>query len=241
MEARSLPNKPQRPAVKTPEELLAILKASAMGDLCFRHLLGYIRVGMTEVQVADEIYRVLMSLGAQGLAFDTICVTGSHSCEPHGVPSERKICEGDFVTLDFGAVVDGYCGDMTRTVVMGRASEEQRQIYQLVLNAQLAALATVRAGVPCARVDQAARQMIEEAGYGEYFIHGTGHGVGREVHEAPTLNRKSEEMLEAGMPVTVEPGIYLPDRFGVRIEDLAIVTEFGIINTVHSPKDLIVL
>ena len=237
METTSLPNN----IIKTPEELMAILKASAMGDMCFSHLMGYIKEGMTEIQIAEEIHRVLMSLGAQGLAFDTICVSGPNSCEPHGIPSDRVIRKGDFITLDFGAVVDGYCGDMTRTVVMGHATAEQKKIYHIVLGAQLAALDTVQAGVACVEVDRAARDIIEEAGYGEYFVHGTGHGVGRLVHEAPTLNRKSEEILASYMPVTIEPGIYIPGKYGVRIEDLAIVTEFGIINTVNSPKDLIIL
>jgi Xaa-Pro aminopeptidase len=227
--------------IKTPEELLSILKASAMGDMCFSHLLGFIKTGMTEIQIAEEIQRVLNGLGSEGLAFDTICVSGPNSCEPHGVPSERIIREGDFITLDFGAVVNGYCGDMTRTVVMGHATPEQKKIYHIVLAAQLAALDALRAGVACADVDRAARDIIEEAGYGEYFVHGTGHGVGRLVHEPPTLNRKSEEILAEYMPVTIEPGIYIPGTYGVRIEDLAIVTEFGIINTVNSPKDLIIL
>lgn len=237
METISLQNN----MIKTPEELLSILKASAMGDMCFSHLLGFIKTGMTEIQIAEEIQRVLNGLGSEGLAFDTICVSGPNSCEPHGVPSERIIREGDFITLDFGAVVNGYCGDMTRTVVMGHATPEQKKIYHIVLAAQLAALDALRAGVACADVDRAARDIIEEAGYGEYFVHGTGHGVGRLVHEPPTLNRKSEEILAEYMPVTIEPGIYIPGTYGVRIEDLAIVTEFGIINTVNSPKDLIIL
>ena len=237
METISLQNN----MIKTPEELLSILKASAMGDMCFSHLLGFIKAGMTEIQIAEEIQRVLNGLGSEGLAFDTICVSGPNSCEPHGVPSERIIREGDFITLDFGAVVNGYCGDMTRTVVMGHATPEQKKIYHIVLAAQLAALDALRAGVACADVDRAARDIIEEAGYGEYFVHGTGHGVGRLVHEPPTLNRKSEEILAEYMPVTIEPGIYIPGTYGVRIEDLALVTEFGIINTVNSPKDLIIL
>lgn len=227
--------------IKRPEELIAILKASAMGDFCFSHMLGYIKEGMTEIQVAEEIHRVLMRLGAERLAFDTICVSGPNSCEPHGIPSDRVIREGDFVTLDFGAVVDGYCGDMTRTIVMGHATQEQKKIYNIVLAAHLAALDAVKAGVSCREVDQVARDIIEEAGYGEYFVHGTGHGVGREVHEPPTLNTKSDEVLAEYMPVTIEPGIYIPGKYGVRIEDLAIVTEFGIINTVNSPKELIIL
>jgi len=227
--------------IKTPEQILSIMKASAMGDRCFSHMLGYIKIGMSEIQVAKEVERVLLSLGAEGLSFDTICVSGIRTTLPHGEPSDKTIEEGDLVTLDFGAVVDGYCGDMTRTIAMGRATEEQKKVYHIVLAAQLAGIEAVRAGISCFDVDKAARDIIQEAGYGDYFIHGTGHGVGMLVHEAPTINSRSEEILEEYMPVTIEPGIYIPEKFGVRIEDLAIVTKFGIINTVNSSKDLIII
>ena len=155
--------------------------------------------------------------------------------------TDKVIESGDFVTMDFGTVIDGYCGDMTRTVAMGEVSDEQRKVYEIVLHAQESALEAVRAGVPCVSVDKVARDIIKDAGYGEYFVHGTGHGVGTLVHEAPTLNSKSEEILAEDMAVTIEPGIYIPGKFGVRIEDLAIVTKFGIISTVKSPKELIIL
>lgn len=231
----------QNNIIKTPEQLLNIMKAAAMGDMCFTHMLGFLKIGMTEKQVAAEIERVLYSLGAEALSFDTICVSGVRSTEPHGEPTDKIIEEGDFVTMDFGAVVNGYCGDMTRTVVMGKASAEQKKVYNIVLASQLAGLDAIKAGVACVDVDKASRDIITQAGYGEYFVHGTGHGVGLLVHEAPTLNSKSEEILQENMPVTVEPGIYIPGKFGVRIEDLAIVTKFGIINTVNSSKDLIIL
>ncbi len=234
-------NNQQNNLIKTPEQILNIMKASAMGDMCFSHMLGYIKAGMTEIQVANEIERVLLSLGAESLAFTTICVSGDRTAFPHGEPSEKAIEEGDFITMDFGAVVNGYCGDMTRTVAMGKVTGEQRKVYNIVLAAQLAGIDSIKAGVSCFDVDKASRDIIVEAGYGEYFIHGTGHGVGTQVHEAPTLNSKSEEILEEFMPVTIEPGIYMPEKFGVRIEDLAIVTKFGIINTVNSSKDLIIL
>lgn len=227
--------------VKTPDELLKILRAEAMGDKCFTHILEYIRPGMTELEVADEIERSLRSYGAEGLSFPTICVSGVNTTQPHGEPTDKIIEAGDFVTMDFGAIVDGYCGDMTRTIGIGHLSEEQRHVYDVVLRSQLAGLAACRAGVKCRDVDAVSRNIIAEAGYGDYYIHGTGHGVGREVHEAPVLNAKSDDVLEEFMPVTVEPGIYIPDKFGVRIEDLAIITEFGIINTVQSPKNLIVI
>ncbi len=227
--------------VKTPEQLIKIMKAAAMGDACFSHILEYIKPGMTEKQVADEIERTLMSLGAEGLSFPTICVSGVNTTQPHGVPSDKIIEEGDFVTMDFGAIADGWCGDMTRTIGIGYLSREQKHVYEVVLESQLAGLAACRAGAACRDVDRASRSIIEEAGYGEYYIHGTGHGVGTQVHEAPTLNAGSEDILAEYMPVTVEPGIYIPDRFGVRIEDLAIITDFGIINAVKSEKNLIII
>lgn len=227
--------------IRTPEELLAIMKAEAMGDKAFEHILDYIKVGMTEIQVADEIERVLRLMGASGLAFPTIAVSGENSNQPHGIPSDKRLEEGDFLTMDFGAVYKGLCADMTRTVAIGYATEEMKKVYSIVLSSQLAGLAAVKAGVRCADVDRASRSVIEEAGYGEFYIHGTGHGVGEEVHQPPTLNGKSEEVLKENQAVTVEPGIYMPGKFGVRIEDLAIVTDFGIINCTKSKKELIIL
>lgn len=227
--------------IKTPDEILRIMKAAAMGDICFSHILEYIRPGMTELQVSDEIERTLMSLGAEGLSFPTICVSGVNTTQPHGEPTDKVIEDGDFVTMDFGAVVEGYCGDMTRTIAVGHVSEKQREVYDVVLRSQLAGLDACRAGVRCRDIDAISRNIIEDAGYGEFYIHGTGHGVGTEVHEAPTLNSRSDEILAEFMPVTVEPGIYIPNEFGVRIEDLAIITEFGIINTVKSEKELIII
>lgn len=227
--------------IKTPDEILRIMKAAAMGDICFSHILEYIRPGMTELQVSDEIERTLMSLGAEGLSFPTICVSGVNTTQPHGEPTDKVIEDGDFVTMDFGAVVEGYCGDMTRTIAVGHVSEKQREVYDVVLRSQLAGLDACRAGVRCRDIDAVSRNIIEDAGYGEFYIHGTGHGVGTEVHEAPTLNSRSDEILAEFMPVTVEPGIYIPNEFVVRIEDLAIITEFGIINTVKSEKELIII
>ena len=227
--------------IKSPEDLLKILKAEAMGDKCFEHILGYIKAGMTEKQVAEEIEKTLFSLGAEGLAFETICVSGINTNQPHGVPSDKVIEEGDLVTMDFGGIYQGFCGDMTRTVGIGHLSQEQKHVYDVVLKAQLASLEICRAGTTCFDADKAARDIISDAGYGEYFIHTTGHGVGREVHEAPRLATNSEDVLAENMAVTIEPGIYIPDKFGVRIEDLAIITEFGIINATNSVKDLIIL
>lgn len=227
--------------VKTAEELLKIMKASAMGDACFEHIVGFMRIGMSEKAVADEIEATFKKLGGGELSFPTICVSGTRSDQPHGEPSDKLIEDGDFITMDFGTTVDGYCGDMTRTVAAGHVTDEMRQVYDLVLEAQLAGLEAIRAGVKCFDVDKKVRDIITEAGYGEYYIHGTGHGVGTEVHEKPYLNTRTDEILATDMAVTCEPGIYLPGRFGVRIEDLAIVTDFGIINTVKSTKELIII
>ena len=218
-----------------------ISRAAALGDRCFSYITGEIRAGMTEEEVASRIDRFLLTEGGEELAFPTICVSGHRGCLPHGEPSDKVIENGELLTLDFGSKVDGYCGDMTRTVAVGRISEEQKQIYELVLEAQEAGIAALGVGVRCADVAGAARAILTKAGYGEAFVHGTGHGVGMEVHEAPTLNAKSEETLKAGDFVTVEPGIYLADRMGVRIEDLLIITDAGIINLVQSPKGLLVL
>ena len=227
--------------IKTEKEIEAISRAAALGDRCFTHILGFIQPGMSDKQVADEIERFLYENGAEGLAFPVISVSGERSCLPHGEPTDKIIQKGEFLTLDFGAVIDGYCGDMTRTVAIGHATPEMRKVYGIVLEAQLAAIDFIKAGVRCSDADKVARDIIANAGYGEYYPHGLGHGVGIEVHEAPSLNAKSEEVLEKDMAVTIEPGIYIPDRFGVRIEDLAIVTEFGIINKVESQKELIIL
>ncbi|MDD4200021.1 MAG: M24 family metallopeptidase [Eubacteriales bacterium] len=227
--------------IKNSDEILKILKAEALGDKCFEHILGYIRPGITEKQVSEEIEKTLFSLGAERLAFDTICVSGINSNQPHGVPSDKVIEEGDLVTMDFGAVYQGFCGDMTRTVGIGFLSDEQKHVYDTVLKAQKAAIDICKAGIRCDDIDKAARNLIDDAGFGGYFIHTTGHGLGREVHEAPRLGTGSEDILAENMVVTIEPGIYIPDKFGVRIEDLAIITEFGIINATNSTKDLIIL
>ncbi|QOX62726.1 aminopeptidase P family protein [Anoxybacterium hadale] len=227
--------------VKSAREIESISKAAALGDRCFSHILGFIEPGMTDQQVADEIGRFLYAGGAEGLAFDTISVSGERSCLPHGEPTDKVIQKGEFLTMDFGAVIDGYCGDMTRTVAIGFVTDEMKRVYETVLEAQLAAIEFIKAGVACFDADKVARDIISNAGYGEYYPHGLGHGVGTLVHEAPTLNAKSIEILEKDMVITIEPGIYIPNKFGVRIEDLAIVTDFGIINKVESKKELIIL
>ncbi len=227
--------------IKKPDELLKIMRSSAVVDKCFEHILNFVKVGMTELRVAEEIESTLYKLGATDLSFPVISVSGKNGSEPHGIPSEKKIEDGDFLTMDFGAVYQGYCSDMTRTIAFGNISDFQKKVYNTVLESQKAGLLLCKDGVSCRSVDSACRKVISDAGFGEYFIHGTGHGVGQVVHENPYLNQKSEEILRTDMAVTVEPGIYIPNELGVRIEDLVVITSFGIINTVNSPKELIIM
>ncbi len=234
-------NNSEHNTIRTPKELSLLAKAAMIGDMCFDYILSVIQPGVTEIYLAKKIDEYLLTHGGEGLAFPTICVSGINSNQPHGEPTDKKLEDGDFLTMDFGTVVGGICGDMTRTVAIGRVNKEQTKVYNTVLDAQIAGLEKVKAGVRCFDVDRTCRDIIENAGYGEYFVHGTGHGVGKEVHEPPTLNKKSEEVLKAGEAVTIEPGIYIPEKYGVRIEDLAIVTDFGIINLVHSSKELIII
>lgn len=227
--------------VKTDEEVRCIKKAQAIAEQTFEHILTFIKPGVTEKQVALELDFYMLSHGAEALSFETIAVTGKKTSMPHGVPGDNTVHDGDFVTMDFGAVFNGYHSDMTRTVAVGHISDEQRKVYDTVLTAQKTALSILKAGLPCADGDKAARDVIDSAGYGEYFGHSTGHGVGIEIHEAPTLAPKSKGCLQVGNIVTVEPGIYIPEKFGVRIEDMALVTENGIENLTNTPKELIVI
>ena len=179
--------------------------------------------------------------GADNPAFDTIAISGKNTSMPHGVPGSRKIENGDFITMDYGTLKDGYRSDMTRTIAVGNVSEKQAEVYNTVLRAQLSCLNTIRAGIPCREADAAARNVIAEAGYGDFFGHGTGHGVGIDIHEAPSVGPRSEETLQAGDVVTDEPGIYIPGEFGVRIEDMVYVTPDGCENLTKCEKSLIVL
>lgn len=227
--------------IKEEVELAAMTKAIDLTDRCFSHMLETLHAGMTEIEGALEIEMFLKKNGAERLSFDTICVSGARTSLPHGVPSNKVIEKGDLVTMDFGCVVDGYCSDMTRTVAIGSATAEQREVYDLVLEAQLTALKGLKAGLSWFDGDRLARDVIEAAGYGAYFGHGLGHGVGLEIHEAPSMSPKGRGVFAENMTVTIEPGIYLPKKFGVRIEDLAIITSSGIINKVKSNKDFIIL
>ena len=227
--------------IKDDSELDNIIRAQRIAERAFDHVLGIIAEGMTEKQLALELDFYMLSHGADALSFDTIAVSGRNSSLPHGVPSDKKIEKGDFITMDFGAVVNGYHSDMTRTVVLGTVSDEQRKVYETVLQAQKNALEGIRAGVKCSDADALARDIIDGAGYGQFFRHGLGHGVGVEIHEAPTVSPKSEAVLKEGMIITVEPGVYLPQRFGARIEDMVCVTENGCRNLTNADKSLIIL
>ena len=228
-------------AVKEEWELNIMRKAQAITDKAFAEVVGRVKAGMTELELQAELIYCLYKNGATGLAFDPIVVSGPNSSLPHGVAGERVIQEGDFVTMDFGALYNGYCADMTRTVAVGRATEEMVKVYNTVLEAQLAGLAASRAGVPGKDVDEAARKVIRDAGYGEYFGHGYGHSLGLEVHENPSPNARNDQPMPVGAVASAEPGIYLPGKFGVRIEDTCVFLEDGIEILTKSPKNLMIV
>ena len=228
-------------AVKSPEEQEIMRRAQKLADGVFLELLDFIRPGMTEKRVAAEItYRLLLA-GAQGNSFDPIVVGGANSSMPHGVPGDYVLQRGDFLTMDFGCLLEGYCSDMTRTVAIGTPTDEMRRVYATVLEAQLAGIEAYHAGVKGCEVDAAARSVISAAGYGEYFGHSYGHSLGLDIHESPNASPSEQRALPAGAVLSAEPGIYLPGKFGVRIEDVCIVTETGCENITASPKELIVL
>ena len=227
--------------VKEEWELELMRKAQAITDKAFAEVITRLKAGMTEVELQAELIYCLYKNGSTGLAFDPIVVSGPNTSLPHGVACERVIQEGDFVTMDFGASYMGYCSDMTRTVAVGYATEEMKTVYNTVLQAQLAGLAASKAGVPGKDVDGAARKVISDAGYGEYFGHGYGHSLGLEVHESPSPNARNEAGMPVGSVASAEPGIYLPGKFGVRIEDTCVFLEDGIEILTKSPKELIII
>lgn len=227
--------------VKTEAELENIIAAQRIAERAFEEILDEIRPGVTEKQIAAKLTYLMLLYGGENMSFDPIVVTGVNSSKPHGVPSSAVVAEGDFVTMDFGCIVNGYCSDMTRTVAVGYATDEMREVYETVLKAQKAGIETAKAGLRGCDVDKVARDIIAEAGYGEYFGHGFGHGVGVEIHEQPTVSMKGESVMEAGCVITAEPGIYIPSKFGVRIEDMLYLTEDGNRNLTKAPKELIIL
>ena len=227
--------------VKEAWELDRMRKAQEITDKAFSEVLGRIKVGMSELELQAELIYCLYKNGGQGLAFDPIVVSGPNTSLPHGVAGERKIREGDFVTMDFGALYQGYCADMTRTVAVGYATEEMKKVYDTVLQAQLAGIAATKAGVPGRDIDGAARKVITDAGYGPYFGHGYGHSLGMEVHEAPSPNSGNPNAMPLGAVASAEPGIYLPGKFGVRIEDVTVYLEDGCEDITKSPQNLIIV
>lgn len=222
-------------------EIELLKKAAQIGDEAFAEVLPLIKPGVTEKDLERELEYLMKKKGALSASFPIIAASGPRSSLPHAIPTERKVSKGDFITLDFGALYEGYCSDMTRTVVVGQPDQKQRDIYRLVKEAQERGVEAVRAGVMGKEVDQAARHVITKAGYGKYFGHGLGHGIGLEIHEEPVLNPRSDHLLTAGSVVTVEPGIYLPDWGGVRIEDSVVVRPEGCEIITHTTKDLIIL
>lgn len=227
--------------VKSEEEKEKIIKAQRIAEKAFEHILSFIKPGVSEKDISLELDFFMLKNGAEALSFETIAVSGKNSSMPHGVPGEKKIENGDFITMDFGAVVEGYHSDMTRTVAVGSVSEKQRSIYNIVLRAKNACLAGLKEGMTGKEADAIARDIIAAEGYGKCFGHGTGHGVGVEIHEKPTLSPRNEKPLKRGEIVTVEPGIYLPGEFGVRIEDMAFITPDGCENLTKAPEELIIL
>lgn len=222
-------------------EVQVIQEAAQIADEAFTYVLSHIKVGMTELEVSNMLDFKMRSLGASGTSFDTIVASGVRSALPHGVASEKVIEQGDMITLDFGAYYKGYCSDITRTFAIGTPDPKLVEIYHIVLEAQKRGVACLKPGMKAKEVDAVTRSYITEKGYGEYFGHSTGHGIGLEIHEGPTVSFTSDQILEPGMIITVEPGIYIPNLGGVRIEDDIHITEDGYKVLTKAKKDLIIL
>ncbi|MGI2326603.1 M24 family metallopeptidase [Planococcus sp. YIM B11945] len=227
--------------IKTPEEVEVLKQAAKIADAAYEHICGFIRAGRTELEVSNELEFFMRQQGATSSSFDIIVASGTRSALPHGVATDKVIEQGDMVTLDFGALYNGYISDITRTVAVGEPSEELKEIYQIVLDSQVLAVEKIGPGMSGIEADAIARDHIKSKGYGEAFGHSTGHGIGLEVHEGPGLSFKSETVLEPGMAVTVEPGIYVPGVGGVRIEDDILITESGNERLTNSTKELRIL
>lgn len=227
--------------IKDEEEIAIIEKACSIADLAYDHILKMIQPGMTEIEVANQLDFYMRSLGASGVSFETIVASGLRSAMPHGVASKKIIEQGDLITIDFGCYYEGYVSDMTRTFAIGDPGEQLKEIYQIVLEAQLAVLEVAKPGVTGKQLDAVARDYITKHGYGEAFGHSTGHGIGLEIHEGPNVSVRAEKQFVPGNIITDEPGIYLPGIGGVRIEDDLLITSDGNRVLTHSPKELIIL
>ncbi len=226
-------------SAKTDAEVEKIKKAQSITDKAFMEILSYIKPGVTEKEIKARLEYIMLSLGADGFAFETIVASGKNGAKPHAVPSNKKIKNGEFVTIDFGARLDNYNSDMTRTVAVGKSTKEMEDIYSLVLLAHEKARDCLKPGVSCKDIDLIARNVFKEKGMDKYFTHSLGHGVGIEIHESPRLSSKSGEVLKIGDIVTVEPGIYIEDKLGVRIENMYVITRDGYENLTVSDKKLI--
>ena len=225
---------------KDNDEIEAIQRSQDVTDAAFSAILPKLKVGISEVDVMSELNYFMAKHGGSP-SFDTIVAGGPNSSMPHAQPTARKLQNGDFLTMDFGCKLNGYCSDMTRTVAIGTPTDEMKKVYQIVLRAQQLALDKITSGVVCKDVDNAARGFIAQNGYGDCFGHGLGHGFGLLIHEEPRFSPNCAELTRPGICISVEPGIYLAGRFGVRIEDTVCITENGYVNFTHSPKELIIL
>lgn len=227
--------------VKDAQEIETLIAAQRIAEKALEEIYNDIRVGVTEKELAARLTYLMLHYGAENMSFDPIVVSGANGSMPHGVPTEKPIADGDFVTMDFGCLYHGYCSDMTRTIAVGHATEEMDKVYHIVLRAQSAGIKRAKAGVSGHEIDAAARDVIAAAGYGEYFGHSFGHGVGVEIHEAPNASPNYMEALPAGAVISAEPGIYLPGKFGVRIEDVIVLSESGCENITRALKELLIL
>ena len=228
-------------AVKDAKEIELLIAAQRIAEKVLDEILNELRPGVSEREIAARLIYWMLHFGAENVSFDPIVVSGANGSMPHGDPGDKLLREGEFVTMDFGCKYRGYCSDMTRTVALGHVTDEMAKVYATVLEAQTAGIAAARAGITGAEADGAARSVIEREGYGRYFGHSFGHGVGVEIHEAPNLSPLNDKVLPAGAVVSAEPGIYLPGRFGVRIEDVLVLREDGNEDITKAPKDLLIL
>jgi Xaa-Pro aminopeptidase len=227
--------------VKDEDELTLMAEAALTGCKLFEHMLGFLKPGLREIEVAAELEHRARLMGAEAMSFETIVASGARSALPHGRATNALLPRRGFLTLDFGIILGGYCSDMTRTVFLGKPKAEERNKYQAVLEAQEAGVAAVRAGASCAEVDEAARSVLRREGLAEAFSHSTGHGVGLEIHEPPRIGAGQTTRLVSGMVITIEPGVYLAGRYGIRIEDMVVVTATGGQVLTPAPKALIEL
>ena len=227
-------------SAKTEEELAVMQKAQDITDQVFAEICEFLHAGVTESEVAAQLTYLQMKHGAEGNSFPPIVASGANGSMPHAIPTAKPIQKGEFVTMDFGCIYQGYCSDMTRTVAVGHVTEEMEKVYNVVLQAQLAGIAAAKAGVPGCDVHNAAWDVLKKYGYGDYFGHGFGHSLGIEIHESPNANRANTKPLPAGAVLSAEPGVYLPGKFGVRTEDVIFLTETGNRILTHAPKHLII-